>query len=81
MTTVLYLLATAAVVWVGMALTATGLGGLPFVVLAALFVGLKLAGIINWSWWWVMLPLWGGISGAFAKMWLVTRDPFWRFRR
>jgi len=22
-----------------------------------LFVGLKLAGIIDWSWWWVMSPL------------------------
>ena len=22
-----------------------------------LFVGLKLAGIINWSWWWVLSPI------------------------
>lgn len=22
-----------------------------------LFVGLKIAGVINWSWWWVLSPL------------------------
>lgn len=28
--------------------------------LGVLFVGLKLGGVINWSWWWVTLPfLWG----------------------
>ena len=26
--------------------------------LLVLFVGLKLAGVIDWSWWWVMAPLW-----------------------
>jgi hypothetical protein len=29
--------------------------------LGILFVGLKLAGIIDWSWWLVTLPLYGGI--------------------
>ena len=33
---------------------------LPVLVLVA-FVVLKLAGIISWSWWWVLSPLW--ISG------------------
>lgn len=27
--------------------------------LGILFVGLKLTGYINWSWWWVTLPFWG----------------------
>lgn len=31
-----------------------GLGGLLFV----LFLGLKLTGHIDWSWWWVFAPLW-----------------------
>ena len=31
-----------------------GFGGL----LAILFIGLKLAGYIDWSWWWVLGPLW-----------------------
>ncbi|MHB8172732.1 MAG: hypothetical protein ACYDG6_14580 [Thermincolia bacterium] len=26
--------------------------------LTILFIGLKLTGIINWSWWWVLSPLW-----------------------
>lgn len=26
--------------------------------LTLLFVGLKLTGYINWSWWWVLSPLW-----------------------
>lgn len=25
------------------------------------FVVLKLCNIINWSWWWVTLPFWGGL--------------------
>ena len=29
-----------------------GLLGLAFIVL-------KLCGVINWSWWWVLAPLWG----------------------
>lgn len=27
-------------------------------VLAVLFVGLKLTDFINWSWWFVLMPLW-----------------------
>lgn len=30
--------------------------GLIFVV----FLTLKLVGVINWSWWWITVPLWGG---------------------
>lgn len=26
--------------------------------LLVLFVGLKLTGYINWSWWWVLSPFW-----------------------
>lgn len=26
--------------------------------LALLFIGLKLGGVIDWSWWWVLAPLW-----------------------
>ena len=29
--------------------------------LGILFVGLKLMGYIDWSWWLVTLPFWGGI--------------------
>lgn len=27
--------------------------------LQVLFIGLKLTGHIDWSWWWVMSPCWG----------------------
>ena len=34
-------------------------GGIGFVgLLTILFIGLKLTGHINWSWWWVLSPLW-----------------------
>lgn len=29
--------------------------------LCLLFIGLKLGGVINWSWWWVLLPIYGKI--------------------
>lgn len=33
--------------------------GLSFgTLLFLLFLGLKLGGVINWSWWWVTAPLW-----------------------
>ena len=25
-----------------------------------MFLGLRLAGYIDWSWWWVCAPIWGG---------------------
>ena len=39
--------------------------------LLVLFVGLKLTGHINWSWWWVLAPLW--IPLCFVVfVWLVV---------
>ena len=36
-----------------------GSGGIGFAgLLAILFIGLKLTGHIDWSWWWVMSPIW-----------------------
>lgn len=32
--------------------------------LGLLFIGLKLTGYINWSWWLVLLPLYGGCGCA-----------------
>jgi hypothetical protein len=39
--------------------------------LGVLFVGLKLAGVIDWSWWWVTLPFWGGMA-LVALMFIVA---------
>lgn len=40
--------------------TSSGIGVLGL--LGVLFVGLKLTGIIDWSWWWVTVPFWGGLA-------------------
>jgi len=38
-----------------------------FSLLTVLFVGLKLTNFIDWSWWYVLLPAYGGIIlGIFA---------------
>lgn len=39
-------------------------GGFFIPLLTTLFIGLKLTGYINWSWWWVLSPVWiGGLVG------------------
>ena len=38
----------------------TGTSFLSF--LGLLFIGLKLTNYIDWSWWWVTLPFWGGLA-------------------
>lgn len=49
--------------------------------LTVLFIGLKLTGYIDWSWWWVLSPIWIsflvflgilGIAGGIA-LWLALR--------
>lgn len=30
--------------------------------LTILFIALKLTGVISWSWWWVLSPLWIGLA-------------------
>ena len=41
-------------------------GGIGLVdVLLVVFIILKLAGVIDWSWWWVLSPLWFGIGMYF----------------
>ena len=42
--------------------------------LTVLFVGLRLANIITWSWWWVLAPLWAPIAlglGLILIMYIV----------
>ena len=50
----------------------TRTGGITFFgALGILFIGLKLAGIINWSWWLVLLPLYGPLVAALALILLI----------
>lgn len=40
-------------------------GGIGFFgLLGILFIALKLIGVINWSWWLVLLPVYGGLAIA-----------------
>ncbi|TWP23504.1 hypothetical protein ETU10_07210 [Apibacter muscae] len=40
--------------------TSTGIG-FPGT-LTIVFITLKLTKVIDWSWWWVLAPLWGGVA-------------------
>jgi fatty acid desaturase len=56
---------------------ASASGGIGFVgLLTILFIGLKLANIIEWSWWWALSPIW--ISGlAVCAVLLVVLIIVW----
>jgi hypothetical protein len=45
--------------------------------LGVAFVVLKLTGFIDWSWWWVTLPFWGGIVLLFVFIGLALSFNFW----
>ena len=40
-------------------------------VLALLFIALKLTGHIDWSWWWVLSPLWIGFAVGILAVFLL----------
>ena len=44
-----------------------GYGG----ILLMIFVVLKLTNLIDWSWWWVLSPLWAGIILAIMLLVLI----------
>ena len=59
-------------------------GGIGFVgMLTILFIGLKLGKIIDWSWWWVLSPLW--ISSGIGLITLVCLGlvflTIWAFKK
>lgn len=42
-----------------MSSTTQSSSGIGFIgLLTLLFIGLKLGGVISWSWWWVLAPVW-----------------------
>jgi len=45
-----------------------GIFGATFIV----FLVLKLTGHIDWSWWWVTAPLWGGFALIFSVLILAV---------
>lgn len=57
--------------------------GLPTVVLVV-FVILKLVGVIEWSWWWVLSPFWipAGIAVVILVVWLLIKlGSYWARNR
>lgn len=43
--------------------SSSGAGGIGFAgALTILFIALKLTGYIDWSWWWILAPLWIGFG-------------------
>ena len=56
-------------------------GGIGFVgLLTIVFIVLKLVGVIAWSWWWVLAPVWISAGLAFILLalavlvWATTRS-------
>ena len=43
-----------------------------FGLLGLLFIALKLTGYIDWSWWWVLAPLWIPFVIAMAVLFLIV---------
>ncbi len=42
-----------------------------FGLLTLLFIGLKLGGVIIWSWWYVLLPLYGPLTVLLAVIGVI----------
>jgi len=53
--------------------TSSSSGGLGFTgALTILFIGLKLGHVINWSWWWVLSPMWISVLILFGIILVVA---------
>jgi hypothetical protein len=60
-----------------MSTTTNNSGGVGFLgVLGIMFIGLKLTDVIDWSWWWVLAPLWGSIALALLIVAYVSLSLF-----
>lgn len=53
-------------------------GGLGFVgALTIAFIVLKLMGVIDWRWVWVLAPAWIGVAGIFGALIIGLAISFW----
>lgn len=58
-------------------------GGVSFCgLLFITFLVLKLTEVIDWSWWWVTAPLWGGVALIFGILVLcmIAISVYWLFK-
>lgn len=54
-------------------ITVRSTGGITFTgLLQITFIILKLCGVIDWSWFWVLSPLWGSIALAIIAIIIVV---------
>ena len=61
--------------------TSSSSSGIGFTgLLTVVFITLKLLGKIDWSWWWVLAPVWGSVAliiiilaGSFAVLSIVEK--------
>jgi phosphoglycerol transferase MdoB-like AlkP superfamily enzyme len=42
-----------------------------FSLLGVVFIVLKLTDVIDWNWWWVLAPFWGGLGIGLAIFTLI----------
>lgn len=57
-------------------------GGIGFLgLLTIVFITLKLTGYIDWSWWWVLAPLWGGLALGVAILAVAIPLLLWAERK
>lgn len=62
--------------------SSTSSGGVGFgSLLILLFVGLKLTGYIDWSWWWVLAPAWIPVIVFVAVLALLGTGTWWLARK
>ena len=60
----------------------SGSGGMSFLgVLTLIFITLKLLGVIDWSWWWVLSPIWISWSVVLIVIGAVLAGDAWVGRR
>lgn len=45
---------------------------------ALVFIVLKLTHVIDWSWWWVLSPLWGTIGAALLVLAVIVAVAIFR---
>jgi hypothetical protein len=54
-------------------------GNIGFVgLLTIAFIVLKLTGVINWSWWWVLAPLWISAALFIGILAIIIAVAVWR---
>ena len=57
-------------------------GGVGFLgLLTIAFIVLKLCGVVDWSWWWVLAPTWGPFALVLAVLAVLVPIVAWKRSR